>query len=263
MSGMIPQPVPARADAARAAGSLRLLRDMVASEPRLVAESAAALLLGQMLALLPALAFSIVIDKVVANQAVSTMVVVAAALILAAACETVFSALRRSLLYELRRRVSRTADGSLFDDAVALASVRPAVAGGQTLADRLERALAARETLVEAVDAVLVAPLLLAAIFALMLHLDMLLAGTVAPPGAVRATPPNAVAPRPPTLRRAWRRSERWGPPRAPGQAGWTSRRRRARRRIGWRGCAGRSAPRRPSRTAPSSWRCWRSAPRR
>jgi subfamily B ATP-binding cassette protein HlyB/CyaB len=184
---MIPQPVPARADAARAAGSLRLLRDMVASEPRLVAESSAALLLGQMLALLPALAFSIVIDKVVANQAVSTMVVVAAALILAAACETVFSALRRSLLYELRRRVSRTADGSLFDDAVALASVRPAVAGGQTLADRLERALAARETLVEAVDAVLVAPLLLAAIFALMLHLDMLLAGTVATASAAHA----------------------------------------------------------------------------
>jgi ATP-binding cassette, subfamily B, bacterial HlyB/CyaB len=187
MSGMIPRPTPARPGAARGAGSLRLLRDMVTSEPRLVAESSAALLLGQMLALLPALAFSIVIDKVVANQAVSTMVVVAAALVLAAACESVFSALRRSLLSELRRRVSRTADGTLFDGAVALASVRPTVAGGRALADRLERALAARETLVEAVDAVVVAPLLLAAIFALMLHLDLLLAGAVAAASAAHA----------------------------------------------------------------------------
>lgn len=168
-------------------GPLRSLREIGAAEPRLVAESCVALLLGHALALLPALAFSIVIDKVVANQAVSTMIVVAAALVLAAGCETVFSALRRALLAELRRRVAAAADGALFDGALAVAALSPGTDGGRNFADRLERALAARATLVEAVDSVMVAPLLLTAIFALMLHLDVWLALAVAAATAAHA----------------------------------------------------------------------------
>ncbi len=166
-------PGPDPADTTRAAppGSMRWLGRLAAEQRRLIAETALALLLVQSLALLPVLAFSIVIDKVIASQAAATMAVIAAALVVAAGCELAFSALRRGLQVELRRRLAERAEGALFDDVIGLAAERQG-ATGRAAGERLERLAAMRETLIDAIDSILVAPAMLAAIFALMVHLD-------------------------------------------------------------------------------------------
>lgn len=159
-------------------GSARWLGRLATGQRRLIAEAALALAFAQSLGLLPALAFSIVIDKVVASQAAATMAVIAAALTLAAVCELAFSALRRALQAELRSRLSARAEGALFDDVVGLAAQRPGETGGM-VAERLERLAGLRETLVESIDSLLVTPAMLAVIFALMVHFDPLMAAVV------------------------------------------------------------------------------------
>ena len=160
-------------------GALRWLRRLASSQPRLIVETTVALLLAQVLGLAPALAFSIVIDKVVGNQAVATLIVVAVALAAAAACEQAFGALRRALQAELRRRLADQGDASLFDAVVVVAGSE-APGTGRPLAERLERIAAVRETLVEGIDAILVAPAMLALVFAFMCHLDARMAALAA-----------------------------------------------------------------------------------
>ncbi len=159
-------------------GSMRWLTRLASGQRRLIAEAALALAFAQSLGLLPALAFSIVIDKVVASQAAATMAVIAATLTLAALGELAFSALRRALQAELRRRLSAPAEGAFFDDVVELAAQRQGESGG-IVAERLERLAALRETLVESIDSLLVTPVMLAAIFAIMVHFDPLMAAVV------------------------------------------------------------------------------------
>ena len=160
-------------------GALRWLRRLASSQPRLIVETTVALLLAQVLGLAPALAFSIVIDKVVGNQAVATLTVVAVTLAAAAACEQAFGALRRALQAELRRRLADQGDASLFDAVVVVAGSE-APGTGRPLAERLERIAAVRETLVEGIDAILVAPAMLALVFAFMCHLDARMAALAA-----------------------------------------------------------------------------------
>ena len=93
------------------AGPLRWLWRFAGLHPRLVGEATLALLIAQLLALVPALAFSIVIDKVIGNQAAATLVVIAGALAFAAITEWAFSGLRRRLQAELRRRAADLEDG--------------------------------------------------------------------------------------------------------------------------------------------------------
>jgi ABC-type bacteriocin/lantibiotic exporter with double-glycine peptidase domain len=183
-----PKPVPAAmprddrhddADLPSPAGALDWLRRFAGSHPRLVGEATLALLIAQLLALVPALAFSIVIDKVIGNQAAATLVVIAGALMGAALAEWAFSALRRRLQGDLRRRAAERDDGALFDAVLRL----PAADGpgsATATAERLERIVTVREAAIDAIEAILVAPVMLIAILAAMAFLDIRMAAMVA-----------------------------------------------------------------------------------
>jgi ATP-binding cassette subfamily B protein RtxB len=161
------------------AGPLRWLWRFAGLHPRLVGEATLALLIAQLLALVPALAFSIVIDKVIGNQAAATLVVIAGALAFAAITEWAFSGLRRRLQAELRRRAADLEDGVLFDAVLRLAGEH-AQTGAAATAERLERIVTVRESAIDAIEAILVAPVILTAILVAMACLDIRMAAVVA-----------------------------------------------------------------------------------
>ncbi len=161
------------------AGPLRWLRRFAAMHPRLVGEAALALLIVQLLALVPALAFSIVIDKVIGNQAAATLLVIAAALAVAAITEWAFSGLRRRLQAELRRRAADIEDGILFDAVLRLAGEHTK-GGAAATTERLERVATVREAAIDAIEAILVAPVILTAILVAMACIDIRMAIVVA-----------------------------------------------------------------------------------
>jgi ABC-type bacteriocin/lantibiotic exporter with double-glycine peptidase domain len=181
-----PVPAPLRRDEIRddadppaPAGTLDWLRRFAGAHPRLVGEAALALLIAQLLALAPAFAFSIVIDKVIGNQATATLVVIAGALVCAALAEWTFGTLRRRLLGDLRRRAAERDDGGLFDAVLRLSATEGA-GGATATAERLDRIATLREAAIDAIEAILVAPAMLIAILAAMAFLDIRLAAAVA-----------------------------------------------------------------------------------
>jgi ATP-binding cassette subfamily B protein len=98
----------------------RWLADQVLRERKLVRDIGVAAVLMSLLALLPPIMFMVMIDRVLYNRSVSTLKVLAAALLLMVGFETVFGYLRRHLVWVTTARLDGHINLHVFDKLLNL-----------------------------------------------------------------------------------------------------------------------------------------------
>lgn len=138
------------------------------SNRRLFAEALVALALINLFGFVSPLAFCIIIDKVVTSQAMSTLALIAIGLAAIALFEFAFGAVRHRLLADIRRRMDHELGFVLFDRLLALPAETFARRSQAETVSRFKRIAEVRQFVIDATEAVVIAPIFVAIIVVVM-----------------------------------------------------------------------------------------------
>jgi subfamily B ATP-binding cassette protein HlyB/CyaB len=149
------------------------------SNRRLFAEAMVALTLINLFGFVSPLAFCVIIDKVVPSQAMSTLALIGLGLAAIALFELVFGAVRQRLLADVRRRMDHELGFALFDRLLALPAEGFARRSHAETISRFKRIADIRQFVIDATEAVVVAPLFVMTIVVVMALFSVRLAAAV------------------------------------------------------------------------------------
>lgn len=149
------------------------------SNRRLFSEAVIALVLVNLFGFVSPLVFSIIIDKVLPSQAMSTLGLIAIGLVAIAAFEFAFGTIRQRLLADIRRRMDHELGGVLFRRLLMLPADTFTRRGQAETVSRFKRIVEARQFIMDAVEGVVVAPIFVTTIVIVMALFSVRLASAV------------------------------------------------------------------------------------
>jgi len=147
---------------------------------RLFSESLVSIIFLQIVGLAFPLSFAIIIDKVIANKAVTTLSAIGIGLIILAIFELLFNQVHHRLLSVIRRRMDEDLNHEIFAKLIGLELENIQRRNGGELIARFRRIESVRQFILDAIEVLAITPIFLIGLFIVMMIFSVHLATVVA-----------------------------------------------------------------------------------